>query len=213
MNVRHVPLAIEFGLLFIAVPILFATRLLPIPLIPAMLLIAVGCTIHLAAVRSFSWRAALGVDRLRFQMRPIVGTFLWLAPLMAALLWSIEPDALFALPRERTLLWAVIMCLYPILSVTPQSIIWRVFLLHRYAPILGRGWPALLVATAAFSFAHIYFLNAVALLVTFVGGLLFVMSYRRSGSLIITVIEHAMYGCWAFTVGYGRFLYGGNVNG
>jgi len=211
MTLGRLLLWIEFAALYIGVPALFAARLLPTPIIPAMLGIAVACTIVLAADRSFSLRRSLHVDRLRYHLRPIVGTFLWLAPLMAALLWSIEPDALFELPRERTLLWAVIMCLYPIFSVTPQSVIWRAFLLHRYAPLLGRGWPAVLVAAVAFSFAHIYFLNAIALLVTFVGGLLFVLSYRRSGSLVVTLIEHAMYGCWAFTVGYGRFLYGGAV--
>jgi len=210
MTLRRLILSVEFALLFVGVPIAFATRSLPVPIIPAMLGIAMVCTIYLAADRTFSLRRSLNVDRLRYHLRPILGTFALLAPLMAALLWSLAPDAMFVLPREKTVLWGAIMCLYPLLSVLPQTVIWRVFLLHRYRSLIGTGWPAVVAATVCFSFAHIYFLNAVALLVTAVGGLMFVLSYIRSGSLVVTAMEHALYGCWAFTVGYGRFLYGGS---
>lgn len=211
MTPRKTWLVLEALALFVAVPLLFAARLVPIPIIPAMMAIAVPCLIYLAVRRDYSLKHAFNLDRLRFQARPILGTFIWLAPLMVAILYSLEPDYLFILPRERTLLWVVIMCFYPFVSVLPQTVIWRGFLMHRYSPLIGRGWVAVTIATVAFSFAHIYFLNTVALLVTAVGGLMFLLSYLRTRSLLISAIEHALYGCWAFTVGYGRFLYGGTV--
>ena len=211
MTRRDAWLLIEATLLFVGMPILFAARITPIPIIPAMMAISIPCLIYLAISPSFSVKRSFNLDRLRYHARPIFGTFLWLAPLMVAILASLEPDYLFILPREKTLLWVVIMCFYPFVSVLPQTIIWRAFLLHRYRRLIGGGWPAVVFATLAFSFAHIYFLNAVALLVTAVGGLLFILSYRRTGSIAVSAFEHALYGCWAFSVGYGRFLYGGTV--
>lgn len=203
-------------MLFVAVPLAFAwARLEGVRASPilAMIVIAIPCALYLRRQRRFDHITAWRAPRPRYHLRPVIGTFLLLAPLMGAILWSIDPQALFSFPRQRPEIWLVVMALYPVFSVTPQSIIWRGFLLHRYRPLIGAGWPAVLIATAAFSFAHIFFLNGVALLVTLVGGLLFVLTYLRSGSLVLSIVEHAMYGCWAFTVGYGRFLYGGSMHG
>ncbi|BCB83640.1 hypothetical protein [Phytohabitans suffuscus] len=44
-----------------------------------------------------------------------------------------RPEQLFDLPREEPLIWALVAVFYPLLSVYPQELIYRAFLLHRYA--------------------------------------------------------------------------------
>ena len=50
---------------------------------------------------------------------------------------------------------------------------------------------------------------AVALCV--IGGWLFADTYSRTRSLWLASAEHALYGCLVFTVGLGRYFYGGTV--
>ncbi len=58
-----------------------------------------------------------------------------------------------------------------------------------------------------FSFSHIIFRNWLALALTFVGGFLFALTYKRSQSLLTVFIEHTLYGDFIFTVGIGQFFY------
>lgn len=116
------------------------------------------------------------------------------------------PTGLFGLPREVTALWAVIMLAYPWFSVYPQNLIYRAFFCQRYAPILGSGWPMILLNAVLFSFGHFMFGNWVVLGLTLLGGVLFTRTYLKHGSLLLATIEHALYGCFCFSVGIGIFL-------
>jgi hypothetical protein len=117
------------------------------------------------------------------------------------------PEGFLRLPRESPRLWGVVAVLYPLLSVLPQGILFRVFFLHRYEPLFGHGAAMLVAGTIAFSFAHVIFRNAVALGVTALGGLIFMLSQMATGSMLIASLEHAVYGVAAFTFGMGRFLF------
>ncbi|GBR19081.1 hypothetical protein AA3271_0383 [Gluconobacter japonicus NBRC 3271] len=69
-----------------------------------------------------------------------------------------------------------------------------------------------IVASAvAFGFAHILFLNWIAVGMTLIGGVLFASDYSRHRSLTLTCFEHSLYGCLIFTVGLGRFFYTGEA--
>jgi membrane protease YdiL (CAAX protease family) len=54
---------------------------------------------------------------------------------------------------------------------------------------------------------HIVFKNPLALLLTFGGGILFAKTYEDTRSLVISLIEHALYGNYVFTLGLGKYLY------
>lgn len=56
---------------------------------------------------------------------------------------------------------------------------------------------------------HIIFRNPVAPLLTLPGGYLFATTYTRTRSLLITGIEHALYGDLVFTIGLGIYFYKG----
>ena len=66
-----------------------------------------------------------------------------------------------------------------------------------------------LASAAAFSYGHIVFHNWVAVALTAAGGLIFGQTYRLTRSIPWTAIEHSLYGCALFTLGYGEFLVGG----
>lgn len=206
--------AIEFGLIFFVLPlpiVWLRSQGLRLPLIAILWAFAVGCWLTLRWDPTFDRSNLWRVPDARRHLLRIVIRFGLLAPAMYLLLGYLHPEHLFILPRERPGLWAMILCLYPIFSVLPQSIVWRTFILHRYRPLLGDRWLMWLMATLAFGFIHLVFLNVEAIVITTIGGALFVRTQMRSGSMVLAGLEHAMYGCWAFTVGFGRFLYGGAV--
>jgi membrane protease YdiL (CAAX protease family) len=220
--VRRLYLAIEFGLLFVVAPTALAWwrhELMsdgagdwPGGIVPGLLVIT-GAAVFVVLLRdrSFDRRRLTRWHGLGGQVRPVVLRFAVLGAVMLGYMWMRHPAWLFSFPRQDPAIWAVVMIAYPLVSVIPQGVIWRAFLMHRYQPLLGAGLVMWLVAAATFSYAHVFFLNVEALVLTFAGGLMFVYTYRRSGSLVPSIMEHALYGCWAFTLGYGRFLYGGTA--
>lgn len=124
------------------------------------------------------------------------------------------PTGLFGIFRidDAFMKWLPLLILffYPWMSVYPQNLIFRAYFIQRYKPILGGGWLMILVNAAAFSFGHVMFNNWVVLVLTFCGGIIFTRTYLRTDSLLLTVIEHAMYGVFCFYIGVGVFLlYGG----
>ena len=103
------------------------------------------------------------------------------------------------------------MLAYPVLSVYPQAIIFRALYEYRYASLFRGRWVAWVVGAAVFSFAHLPFGNAWALGFTFLGGLLFLRTYRRTQSVPVSCLEHALYGDLLFTVGWGIYLFHGGT--
>lgn len=123
----------------------------------------------------------------------------------------LSPGTWLALPRTRPALWLLFATLYPVLSVLPQGVFWRVFFVHRYEPLLGHGVAMVVAGTLAFAFAHVIFRNAIALALTALGGLLFLHTYLVTGSMLVSSLEHAAYGVAAFSFGIGRSLYLGSA--
>jgi hypothetical protein len=69
----------------------------------------------------------------------------------------------------------------------------------------------IVAGAAGFAFMHVIFRNWVAVPLTFAGGLLFAVRDAETGSLATSSFEHALYRCWLFTVGLGRFFYHGTI--
>ncbi|MBY0504535.1 MAG: CPBP family intramembrane metalloprotease [Bryobacteraceae bacterium] len=125
--------------------------------------------------------------------------------LAAGVAWW-KPSLLFDLIRERPLLWAALMVLYPLLSVLPQEFLFRTFFFHRYRALFGEGAGIVLASALAFGFVHIVFGNWLAVVLSFGGGLIFAASYRANPSLPLVWIEHAVFGNFIFTIGLGRYF-------
>ena len=114
--------------------------------------------------------------------------------------------------RQHPGFWAVVMVAYPVVSVYPQGLLYRAFFFDRYAALFPGKWATILASAAAFAFLHIVFRNWLAVALTFAGGLLFAARYADTGSLAASSFEHALYGCWLFTVGLGQFFYHGTIS-
>ena len=202
-------LAVEFLLLFVALPLLWAAGRPALPLLPTLWIFSLGCLAVLLFDRGFDRRALWNAERAGRRMARAARPFLLLAPVLALGLLILEPERLFAFVRQRPLLWALVMVLYPVLSAYPQGIIYRVFVFHRYRDLFP-GRRALIAASAtAFALVHLIFHNAIAPPLSLVGGLLFAWTYERTRSSLVATFQHALFGCFLFTVGWGWYFYHG----
>ena len=122
------------------------------------------------------------------------------------------PQLEWSFMRSNPAFWAVVMVAYPVVSVYPQGLLYRAFFFDRYAALFPGKWATILASAAAFAFLHIIFRNWLAVALTFAGGLLFAARYADTGSLAASSFEHALYGCWLFTVGLGQFFYHGTIS-
>jgi len=201
-------LAIEFLSVFVGVPLLIFYRVLPNLPIPYLLVAA--CVAFLALRRDASFDSdrlvSVNVQRLpQLLLRDLIFLlFLGLAVRIFA------PELLFSFVKRSPGFWALVMLLYPLLSVYPQEILYRGFFFHRYQPLFGSGWAMLVASALAFGFVHIIFENWLAVGLCVIGGLLFSFTYRDSGSLLLACLDHALFGNFIFTIGLGRFFYHGS---
>jgi uncharacterized protein len=201
----------EFMLIFVLPPALYAFGIVRVMLIPAIGLMALLSLLLLRRDKSFPQSQLWNAHDLRRRLISVGLVFLVAGTLMTLCVAWLLPGRLWALLRYRPLLWAAVMVLYPLLSVYPQELIFRAFFFRRYAPLFGNGWAMVLMSAAAFSYAHLVFRNPIALGLTFLGGLLFAWRYRQTRSLLVTSLEHALYGQLIFTVGLGEFFYHGTI--
>jgi uncharacterized protein len=121
------------------------------------------------------------------------------------------PQLEWSLVRPHPVFWAVVMLAYPVVSVYPQGLLYRAFFFERYAGLFPNKWAMILASASVFSFLHIIFRNWLAVDLTFAGGLLFAARYAKTDSLATSSFEHALYGCWLFTVGLGQYFYHGTI--
>lgn len=204
-------LTIEFLLLFFIGPAVFAYTRHRIPAIPTLWAVTAYCLFLLLQDPQFD-RRRLGwhiedATALR-QYAPQI-LYLWAAVVLIGIVLILKyaPAEFMNLPRSKPLLWLLVMVLYPTLSVYPQGIVYRVFMFERYRPLFGAGWGIVAASAAAFVVVHIVFRNPLALILTFLGGVLFALRYLQTNSLFVSSFEHALYGCAIFTVGIGRSFY------
>jgi membrane protease YdiL (CAAX protease family) len=90
--------------------------------------------------------------------------------------------------------------------VYPQELIYRTFYFQRYSKLFNNNSLFIFINAIVFSLAHIFFRNTLVIVLTFLGGLLFALTYSKTQSTLLVSIEHAVYGCWLFTVGMGEML-------
>lgn len=126
--------------------------------------------------------------------------------LTAFTLWH-DPEKFLSFPRQRPEFWALVMVLYPLLSVIPQEFIYRTFIFKRYAPLLPTQNLAIMLSAVAFSWMHIVLHNWIAITFTLIGGFMFATTYSKRRSLALACVEHALYGCFVFTIGLGWYFY------
>lgn len=209
----------EFILLYLGIPVFL--RILPIatkrmtghafslPVIPVLLIIFVVIFFILLKDKSFDKKAFVRMPSIKANPKPylqIAIRFIIGASLLTVLLYFIKPEAILSFPKNKPQFWCVVMCCYPLISVYPQGVIYRALYEHRYAKCFPISLQ-IFIGALAFACAHIPFGNIYAILFTFIGGIMFLSTYRATNSLILAAIEHALFGDFLFTIGWGQFFF------
>ncbi len=204
-------LVIEFLAIFVALPLAYRFSPVRIPALSLLWLVA-GCALwQLLRDPRFDRTRLWNAATLAPHLAPILTIFV----LVAALLWlgvrRFSPNLEWSFVRTNPVFWAIVMVAYPVLSVYPQGILYRAFFFERYATLFPGKWAMIVASAAAFAFLHIIFRNWIAVVLTFAGGLLFAARYAGTDSLFTSSFEHALYGCWLFTIGLGQYFYHGTI--
>jgi CAAX protease family protein len=206
---RLVLLALEFSFLFFGLPLLIYFRILPNLPIPYLILVGIATFLFLYFDPGFRFgRFSWGV--LRQHLVPLLVRDALFLIVLGVAVWIFAPDLLFSFVKRNPRFWALVMIFYPLLSVYPQELLYRAFFFHRYARLFGSGWGIFLASAVAFGFVHIIFGNWLSVGLCVVGGLLFSFTYHSSGLLLLTCIDHAIFGDFIFTIGLGSFFYHGS---
>jgi uncharacterized protein len=203
-------LAFEFVLIFFGAPLLIFYRVLPN--LPMLYLLVAGLAAFLFLRHDPTLNSAqlLSVSGISADLRGLLlrdAIFLLFLGLAVRIF---APQLLFSFVKRAPGFWALVMLLYPLLSVYPQELLYRAFFFHRYQPLFGSGSTMLVASACAFGFVHIIFGNWLAVLLCIIGGFLFSLTYQHSGSLLLTCIDHALFGNFIFTIGLGQFFYHGS---
>jgi membrane protease YdiL (CAAX protease family) len=121
-------------------------------------------------------------------------------------MYLVDSENLFIVISTKPLLWLMILIVYSLFSVYPQELIFRTFFFQRYESLFRNDMVFILLNATVFSLAHLFFKNALVMFLTFIGGILFALTLKKTKSTLLVSIEHAIYGCWLFTVGMGEML-------
>jgi hypothetical protein len=203
-------LYLEFALLYVCIPVLLIFTEDIFPLIPTILIITGGVII---ALRRQGWQyRELWVVGPARAWRSMLLVFLGFVVFWIPVAWYFFPEQFLSFPRERPDIWLMVMLLYPLLSAFPQEILYRTFLMERYRTIVDHSAGTfILISGVTFMWGHILFMNAFAISVTLLGGLVFAWRYWQTRSVLLVSVEHALYGNLFFTLGLGQFLFSGMV--
>lgn len=196
---------IEFFLIFFVIPVSFA---IDFPIYIKMVIGVIGFLYILYVL--------LKVEENRFKISKHLNwasffktTLIKLTAIVlitVVFVYFFDKTNLFKVVINKPILWLTILFIYSIFSVYPQELIYRTFYFQRYESLFQNKNVFIFVNAIVFALAHLFFKNSLVIILTFFGGLLFAFTYKKTKSTLLVTIEHAIYGCWLFTVGMGEML-------
>lgn len=153
--------------------------------------------IKLKIKKNINWKSFWISTVLKFLIITIITIFF---------VWFTDKGNLFTVVLNKPKLWVLILLFYSLFSVYPQELIYRTFFFKRYQSIFKNEKVFIFINAILFSMAHLFFKNTLVLVLTFIGGVLFAITFKNTKSTLLVSIEHSIYGCWLFTVGMGSML-------
>ncbi|MDG1476694.1 MAG: CPBP family intramembrane metalloprotease [Vicingaceae bacterium] len=205
MGSKHILLIAELFILFIITPILLSLDIHPIFKILPVLLGLIYC-ITITIKQSIVSAKEMYAINLKRSWKPITLQFITFVIVSIILMYYLNYENLFIVLRKNWIMWITITLFYSIFSVYPQEFLYRTFFFKRYSVLFKNTTVLIIFNAAIFSLAHLAFNNLLVSTLTFIGGILFAFTYHKSKSLLLTSIEHALYGSWLFTLGMGEML-------
>lgn len=198
-----------FGL-FVGFPLLaYFTKISRWQIILALWLATIYATYILMRQKEFSWQK-IWQGKVWTKGQKVFALLRFAIASFLIIIFTVyyAPERLFQFPLQKPVLWLVVMFLYPLLSALPQEFVYRTFFFIRYKSIIPNIYVMIAISAFCFGFVHIMFNNWIAPVFSGIGGILFGLSYSQHRSLKWVSIEHAIYGCYIFTVGLGWYFYG-----
>ncbi|QOD59409.1 CPBP family intramembrane metalloprotease [Polaribacter haliotis] len=195
----------ELFVLFVLIPISFVLEYSPI----LKLIIGVSGFAYILYV-------ILKVEKIQFKIKKdIHWKNFWKTTLFKSIIiavfttifvWFTDTENLFEIVLNKPFKWMIFLFIYAFFSVYPQEVLFRTFFFKRYENLFKNERFFIFINAVLFSLAHLFFQNTVVIVITFIGGILFAITYKKTKSTFLVSVEHAIYGCWLFTVGMGEML-------
>jgi membrane protease YdiL (CAAX protease family) len=202
----------EFLLLYFVIPSFIFFYYKSSPIIPILIIAGIIILTILLRDKTFSNKKLLNFKPFKRELPQILLIFFIISVPLIIFAYFTLGEFFLVLPRTMTPFWLLIMIAYPIFSVYPQSIMYRAFFSHRYKSIFKSKYCRIFIGALVFSYGHIIFNNWIAILFTYIGGLLFMYRYEKTDSLFASWFEHALYGDLIFSLGIGVNFYTGFVS-
>ncbi|MBC3846154.1 CPBP family intramembrane metalloprotease [Winogradskyella echinorum] len=196
---------IEFFIVFIVIPISFVLQYQLWLKLTIGLLGFIYAIYVLLKVENNKFKLRKHINWKQFWQRTTI-KLLVIIVITTLYVYLVDHKNLFVVIKSKPLFWLAILFIYSVFSVYPQELIYRTFFFQRYQSLFRSNTLFVFVNAAMFSLAHIFFRNILVSIFTFVGGLLFAITFKKTKSTLLVSIEHALYGCWLFTVGMGEML-------
>lgn len=212
-GVARVRLWAEFAVLFVAVPVAHVVYFDILgPFLPLAAVFAAAAVL-LCITPGFHWREVLDCRGLLRQVPLILGLSAACVAVTFGLTLAMIPERFLSFPRYAPDRFLLVISLYPFLSVLGQEIAYRLLFYRRYGALFRNRTAGIVVSAAVFALAHAFFLNWVAIVLSFAGGIFFAWAYVRSGSFPLVWILHSLAGQILFASGLGVFFYHGAIPG
>ena len=204
---------IELLLLSSAVPFLVLVMKLYNLVIPVLWIVTFYCLLIFIIKNPQVKFKLKNVFNFNFKiLLKIIIRWLFVSLILYLLTYYFFIDKLFIIQKNKPeILWKI-MLLYPLFSALPQEFIFCKFFFYRYKTIFKTNFNLIASSAIFFSIAHILFLNFLAPVLSFIGGLLFANTYNKHKSLLLVSIEHGLYGNSLFFLGLGWYFWGGSLN-
>ena len=198
----------ELAIFLIGVPLLVLGQ--QNYLLRRTLLLLGGVYALLRLCKKISWRNLFAKPLPGWWRGPCIRASLALV-LITCYVLIFEPQNLFNLPKEHFTVWLLILFLYPLFSVLPQELIYRVYIFEVHKSLLASPLVALLVSSALFAWVHIVFAGWLAVAACMLAGLALGYNYignrSKKGAIWALILEHSLYGQMIFTLGLGQYFY------
>ncbi len=195
----------EFFIIFILVPVSFSMAYSSwIKLIIGVLGFAYIIYV-LLKVEKEKFNISPNLDWKLFWKKTIV-KLVWIAVLTSVFVWYTDKESFYFVMLNKPVKWILLLFIYTFFSVYPQELIYRTFYFKRYQSFFPDVNLFIFINAVIFALAHLFFRSILVLILTFLGGLLFAITYNKTKSTLLVSIEHALYGSWLFTVGMGDML-------
>ncbi|GGZ71364.1 hypothetical protein GCM10007028_05800 [Algibacter mikhailovii] len=196
---------LECLIIFVIIPISFVFNYSPWVKLAVGVLGFVYVIYVITAVEKLPFKIAKRIHWMPF-VKSVCIKFIIIAAITTAFVWDANKDLLFNVLVNKPKLWVFIVFVYSVFSVYPQELLYRTFYFKRYPNLVENKVLYVVLNAFLFALAHLFFKNMLVLVLTFLGGIVFALTYQNTKSTLLVTIEHAIYGCWLFTVGMGDML-------